>query len=525
MTQLIFNKKIANDILNDNMLRDELIVTLNELIDAEFLKNDDEIDFELIDTYTDALNELYMGKGVPAVFWKLQTVEEFINSITTNKKAKRIARAFRTVAIACAVFAILVASNKVTQEVTGQGIVRHVAEAVEEILTGEVFRNISPTTTNAEENNPDSLSKDGITEEITDEQTTGEQEITDLPSSQITPQLPLLPQIGITQTETTTGIQILPTLPDWSQILTPSQQESTTNSKVESTTKPKQETTTQKQETTTKKPTTQVTPQNPSLPGVLFPTFPPKPETTTKPQDETFTRVDEDVTSAPIVVKLTGEFDRNFKRDYVVGEKADFSGLTVKAKYDNGTTKTIPISQCKVSGFSTSSPKNCIVKVEYEGCSFSFLIRVSSEATTKPTTTEPTTQEPTTTQKPTTTKPHNPDLPTVLTPTDKPTQTTTTKPQDEAFTRVDEDVTSAPTVIKLAGVYGENFKQDYVVGEKADFSGLTVKAKYDNGDSKEIPLSKCNISGFSTATAGNRVVTVEYEGCTFSFMIRVKEAN
>ena len=145
MTQLIFNKKIANDILNDNMLRDELIVTLNELIDAEFLKNDDEIDFELIDTYTDALNELYMGKGVPAVFWKLQTVEEFINSITTNKKAKRISRAFRTVAIACAVFAILATSDKVTQEVTGQGIVRHVAEVVQEILTGEIFREILPT--------------------------------------------------------------------------------------------------------------------------------------------------------------------------------------------------------------------------------------------------------------------------------------------------------------------------------------------------------------------------------------------
>lgn len=87
MTQLVFNKKIANEILNNDSLRDELIVTLNELIDAELLKSDDEIDFELIDTYTDALNELYMGKDITAVFWKLQTVEEFIDSITNNKKS------------------------------------------------------------------------------------------------------------------------------------------------------------------------------------------------------------------------------------------------------------------------------------------------------------------------------------------------------------------------------------------------------------------------------------------------------
>ena len=62
MTQLMFNKPIANDIFNDASFHEELIMALNELIDVELAKSDDEIDFDLIDAYTDALNELYDEK-------------------------------------------------------------------------------------------------------------------------------------------------------------------------------------------------------------------------------------------------------------------------------------------------------------------------------------------------------------------------------------------------------------------------------------------------------------------------------
>ena len=525
MTQLVFNKKIANEILNNDSLRDELIVTLNELIDAELLKSDDEIDFELIDTYTDALNELYMGKDIAAVFWKLQTVEEFIDSITSNKKVNHLAKIFKIVAVACAFFAIVATSDKVTKDITGEGIATHVSKAVREILTGEVFRQEPEST--AEGTNTDRFILNEPDENTISEESTDEQGVTQTPITEMIPQIELP---GLTQTESTTN-KVSSLLPNWTELVpqptAPQTESTTTPVKEESTTKPNTtETTTQKQEATTNKPT-QVTPQNPSLPEVLKPTTPPKTETTTKPQEETFTRVDEDVTSAPVVVKLTGTFDKNFKRDYVVGERADYSGLTVTAKYDNGTTKTIPLSQCRITGFSTSKVQNCIVKVEYEGCSFSFLIRVKDEeSTTAPAVSETTTQKPeTTTQAPTTTKPHNPELPTVLTPTDPPQTETTTKPQEETFTRPDEDVTSAPTVIKLKGEYASGFKKEYTVGEKADYSGLKVIAEYDNGESREIPLSQCKITGFSTETAGNKVVKVEYKGCSFSFLIKVKEEN
>ena len=304
MTQLMFNKQIANDIFNDTTFREELIMALNELIDIELAKSDDEIDFDLIDAYTDALNELYDEKGVARVFWKLQTVEEFTNSITNNKKWKNLSFALKFTLTACAVMALVISANTVTEKVTGYNVIEQVASAVQELFTGETGINKLTTTT--------------TTETTTEENTT----------------------------ETTTKIF----------------EESTT-------VKP------QKQEGTTK-PQLQITPQNPNLSQVLSPTTPPTEAATETTTAEPFTRVDEDVTAAPVVVKLVGEFAEGFKKDYIVGETADFSGLTITAKYDNGDMKTVSINECNIYGFSTESPANRIVTVEYEGCSFSYLIRV-----------------------------------------------------------------------------------------------------------------------------------------------------
>lgn len=309
MTQLSFNNKIANEIFNDNLFREELIMALNELIDCELAKSDDEIDFELIDVYTDALNELYDEKGIARVFWKLQTVEEFTNSITGNKKWKKLSLAMKITLTACALFAFVISANTVTEKVTGYDVIEQVANAVQEFFTDEKVINNTTTTTEPEESTTEETTTEATTEATTEEQT-----------------------------------------------------EESTTAKVET------------QEATS--PATQITPQNPNLSQVLSPTTPPT-ETTTEPTTaEPFTRVDEEATAAPIVIKLTGEFAEGFKKDYIVGEQADFNGLTITARYDNGETKEITIDECNVYGFSTETPANRIVTVEYEDCSFSFLIRV-----------------------------------------------------------------------------------------------------------------------------------------------------
>lgn len=303
MTQLVFNKQIANEIFNDNSFREELIMALNELIDIELAKPDYEIDFELIDVYTEALNELYDEKGIVRVFWKLQTVEEFTNSIMGNKKWNRISLGMKITLTACAVFALLLSANTVTEKITGYNVLEQVANTVQQLFTGETIEHTTTTTTT-----------ESTTEETTGESIVGAEESTTEVSTELKKE--------------TTETQVV------------------------------------------------ITPQNPSLIEVLSPTTPPTETTTETTTAQAFTRVDEEVTAAPIVIKLSGEFTDSFKRDYIVGENADFSGLTITAQYDNGDKKTISINECNVYGFSTESPANRIVTIEYEGCSFSYLIRV-----------------------------------------------------------------------------------------------------------------------------------------------------
>ncbi len=342
MTQLMFNKQIANEIFNDASFRTELIVALNELIDIELSKSDDEIDFEIIDAYTDALNELYDEKSVARVFWKLQTVEEFTNSITNNRKWKNLSSAMKITLTACAVMAFVISANTVTEKVTGYNVIEKVASAVQEIFTGETGSKKFTTTTTAT-----------TTEHSTEEQTT--EMVTETSTENKKTETTRENSVQNQMTETTTKKATT----------------ETTAERVEesATTEP------EKQESTTK-PQLQITPQNPNLSEVLKPTTPATETTTETTTAEPFTRVDEEVTATPIVIKLTGEFTEDFKKDYIVGETVDFSGLTITAKYDNGDTKTISINECNIYGFSTESPANRIVTIEYESCSFSYLIRV-----------------------------------------------------------------------------------------------------------------------------------------------------
>lgn len=65
-------------------------------------------------------------------------------------------------------------------------------------------------------------------------------------------------------------------------------------------------------------------------------------------------------------------------------------------------------------------------------------------------------------------------------------------------------------------------KTTYFVGDSLDTAGLTLTASYSNGSTKTIS-SGFTTSGFSSASAGVKTVTVTYEGKTASFDVTVKE--
>lgn len=336
MNALIMNKRIAANIFNDEGFRNELILALNELIDAELSKQDSEISFELIDIYSEALNKIYNGEDIDKIFRSLQTVEEMSDFINSDKRFTLLKRAAKITLAACAVLAVTLTANSVAEKTTGYNFLEKMAQAVKTVFTGSIINDIDVTYP-------------------TETQTKAEAEKVTEPSTEIS--------------ETTTEAETyVPTakVPEQSS---------------QSSSQPSQNT--QTPSVTAQAPSTtqgsQIKPQNPNLSEVLSPETPstePPTETTTR---EPFTRVDEDKTAAPVVIKLVGTYGSGFKRNYTVGEEADFTGLTVTAVYDNGTEKNIPLSECKIYGFSTATPANRIVTVEYEGCSFSYLIRVEEE--------------------------------------------------------------------------------------------------------------------------------------------------
>lgn len=329
MNAIVINERIAERVFDDKSFRNELISALNGLIDSELSKSDSEISFELIDIYSEALNKIYAGESIDKIFMSLQTVEEMQDFINSDKRFTLLRRGAKITLAACAVLALTFTANYVTEETTGYNFLEKMAQAVKTVFTGTVQgisdepKTTEPITTAVENNEKEEAEKSQTnnealtTESATETVSVGNVPVTDAHKA----------QSGVTASQNVTAPHLKPQNPNLSEVLSPESRPTETET-----------------ETTTREP---------------------------------FTRQDEDVTAAPVAVKLVGTFDSGFKRSYKVGESADFSGLTVTAVYDSGEEKTVPIENCNIYGFSTESAANRIVTVEYEGCSFSYLIRVS----------------------------------------------------------------------------------------------------------------------------------------------------
>lgn len=83
-------------------------------------------------------------------------------------------------------------------------------------------------------------------------------------------------------------------------------------------------------------------------------------------------------------------------------------------------------------------------------------------------------------------------------------------------------VTVNPAKLTSISVASKPSKTVYYVGDALNTSGLTLTAAYSDGSSKTIS-SGYTTSGFSSATAGTKTVTVTYQGKTATFTVTVKE--
>lgn len=87
--------------------------------------------------------------------------------------------------------------------------------------------------------------------------------------------------------------------------------------------------------------------------------------------------------------------------------------------------------------------------------------------------------------------------------------------------------TSGTSVATLTGIRitSPATKLTYQIGEALDLSGLVVSGTYSDGSSRTETVTAANVSGFNSATAGSKTLTISIGGQTTSYTITVKSAT
>ena len=217
------------------------------------------------------------------------------------------------------------------------------------------------------------------------------------------------------------------------------------------------------------------------------------------------------------------------KTEYFVGDNADYAGLTIKANYNNGTSAIV--EGYTVTGFDSATAGAKTITVEYEGKTTTFNVTVKAIEVTSIEIATPATK----------TEYFVGDAADYAGLTIKANYNNGTSAIVEGYTVTGFDSATAGTktitvtyegktttfnvTIKAIEVTSIEIatpatKTEYFVGDAADYAGLTIKANYNNGTSAIV--EGYNVTGFDSATAGTKTITVTYEGKTTTFNVTIK---
>ena len=172
----------------------------------------------------------------------------------------------------------------------------------------------------------------------------------------------------------------------------------------------------------------------------------------------------DDVLVQSIVVKAPS------KKNYNTGEQLNFAGMVITVNWDDGdiTTITAPADgslpqDVTVTGFNPGTPGTQVITVTYRGKSETFEV---------------------------------------------------------VITGVTKTVTSIVVTTKPAQI-------EYIVGESINYTGLIITATWNDNSKTTIKATTSSLptgvtaSGFSSTSAGEKTITVSYEGTTATFKVTV----
>ena len=164
--------------------------------------------------------------------------------------------------------------------------------------------------------------------------------------------------------------------------------------------------------------------------------------------------------AAPVVTLESITVTGPNKTEYEIGDELDLTGLVVTAYYSDGNEKVLSAGDYEVSGFDSSTAGEKTITVTYQDKTTTFTVNVKE---------------------------------------------------------------AAPVVtLESITVTGPN-KTEYKIGEELDLTGLVVTAHYSTGD--EATVTGYEVSGFDSSTAGEKTITVTYQGKTAAFKVTVKETE
>ena len=256
-------------------------------------------------------------------------------------------------------------------------------------------------------------------------------------------------------------------------------------------------------------------------------------------QDKTTTFTVNVKEAAPVVTLESITVTGPNKTEYEIGEKLDLTGLVVTAHYSDGNEKVLSAGDYEVSGFDSSTAGEKTITVTYQDKTTTFTVNVKEAApvvtlesitVTGPTKTEykigdeldlaglVVTAHYSTGDEATVTgyEVSGFDSSTA----GEKTITVTYQGKTAAF-KVTVKETEKPVVTLESITVSGPTKTEYKIGEELDLTGLVVIAHYSDGSYQEV--TDYEVSGFDSAAAGEKTVTVTYQGETVSFKITVKE--
>ena len=256
-------------------------------------------------------------------------------------------------------------------------------------------------------------------------------------------------------------------------------------------------------------------------------------------QDKTTTFTVNVKEAAPVVTLESITVSGPTKTEYEIGDELDLTGLVVTAHYSDGNEKVLSAGDYEVSGFDSSTAGEKTITVTYQDKTTTFTVNVK-EAAPVVTLESITVSGPTKTEYEigeeldltglvVTAHYSTGDEATVTgyevsgfdsSTAGEKTITVTYQGKTAAF-KVTVKETEKPVVtLESITISGPN-KTEYKIGDKLDLTGLVVIAHYSDGSYQEV--TDYEVSGFDSAAAGEKTVTVTYQGETVSFKITVKE--